>query len=174
MHGEKEPFVTDSLKAEATVHHQPRYFILGGFTAAKHLKFDRIKTQCLIMKHVTGEAIVGLDEVSRGRRQANWSHWYQKSDKAKEFERKDLPVLAIQFRDFWDVTIPEDVEGRIPPCVLNGVGREIRRILRCCNRISNRTRQGTTIVDQQRVVVVSPTNKRKRAQDDDTTEDSYY
>jgi hypothetical protein len=113
------------------------------------------------MKHVTGEVINSLDEVSRQRRKANWLPWYQKSEKAKDFERKDLPDLAIQFRDFWDVTIPEDVRGRMPPRILNGVAKEIRRILQCCNRISSRTRQGPSTVDQQQVGVVSPLHKRQ-------------
>jgi hypothetical protein len=120
-HGDKEPFATNSLEDVATVDHPPRYFILGGFTASDNgqQKFDRLKIQCLIMKHVTGEVPGVLDEVSRRRRQANWLLWYQKSDKEKEFERKDLPDLAIRFRKFWDVTIPEQGSGGI----LNGVAK---------------------------------------------------
>jgi hypothetical protein len=171
-HGDKELFAADPLKQASGVLHNPRYFILGAFTASDkgQQKFDRIKIQCNIMKHVTGEAINLLDEGSRLRRQAKWLLWYQKSDEDKEFERKDLPALAIQFREYWDVTISEDEQGRIPgrmpPGILSGVAKEIRRILQCCNRIPSRTRQGASIK------VVTPNNKRKRAQDDDTTKES--
>jgi hypothetical protein len=174
--GEKEGFATDSLKEASVAMHQPRYFTIGGSKAnEKGQIFDRIRTQCLIMKFATGQGNTnGLDEVSRLRRQAHWLPWYEnRNDKTKEYERKDLPVLAIQFRDFWDVTIPKDEQGRIPVRLLTAVAEEIRKILRCCNRIPRRTRSGTSIVDQQQaVVVVSPTNKRPRPQEDDTTEDS--
>jgi hypothetical protein len=175
LHGEKESFATDSLKEASTVDYQPRYFFIGGFKADDigQQKFDRIKTQCRIMKLATGVAsrgLEGLDAKSLQRRQAKWLLWYEGSDKGKEFEIKDLPVLAKQFQEFFGVAIPK--EGRIPPRILDGVAKEIRKILRYCNQIPSRTRQGTSIVDQQQVVVVSPTNKRKRAQDDDTTEDS--
>jgi hypothetical protein len=129
------------------------------------------------MKLATGVAsqgLEGLDAKSLRRRQAaKWLLWYEGSDKAKEFERKDLPVPAKQFQEFFGVAIPK--EGRIPPRILDGVAKQIRKILRYCNPIPSRTRQGTTIVDHQQGVpgkLVSPTNKRKRAQDDDTTEDS--
>jgi hypothetical protein len=73
-HGDKELFAADPLKDASSVLHNPRYFILGGFAASDRgqQKIDRLKTQCLIMKNVTGEVIGVLDEESRRRRQAMW------------------------------------------------------------------------------------------------------
>jgi hypothetical protein len=58
----------------------------------------------------------------------NWLAWYQDSgDKAKEYKDKDLPILAIQFQEFFDVAIPK--QGRIPRRILASLAKEIREIL---------------------------------------------
>eukprot|EP00978_Attheya_sp_CCMP212_P037897 scaffold182673_cov65-Attheya_sp.AAC.1 len=136
IYGEKESFAADSLKELSSVKHNPRYFIIGGFKASEkgNQKFNHIRTQCLIMKLATGEAskgMEGFDQESQQRRQTNWLAWYQDSgDEAKEYKEKDLPILAIQFQEFLDVTIPK--LGIIPPRILTSVAKEIREILRCC------------------------------------------
>jgi hypothetical protein len=142
---------------------------------------DRLKTQCLIMRSATGESMRGGDKVSQQRRQANWLLWYYKdnSNGAKEFEQIDLPLIAKEFSKMWAVNIDVDEQGRIRLRILAGVAREIREILRRCNRIPRRTREGYSIPDHQvpSKLISPPVNKRKRSpedgsQEDDTTVDS--
>eukprot|EP00978_Attheya_sp_CCMP212_P000714 scaffold1423_cov39-Attheya_sp.AAC.1 len=185
IHGDKESFAADSLNELSSFKHRPRYFIIGGFKASEkgNQKFDHIKTQCLIMKLATGETFKGMevfegfDKESQQRRQANWLAWYQNiGDKAKDYKQKDLPILAIQFEEFFDVIIPK--QGKIPSRILASVAKEIREILRCCNRIPRKTRQGTTspFHNQQQLVpskiVSPPTNKRQRQQENETAVES--
>jgi hypothetical protein len=170
-HGPCEEFPTHSLSEKSSVSRKPRYFTIGGFKTD-----ERIGTalQCVIVRSVTGES-KGGDEVSKQRRQENWLLWYQKDDKMREFELVDLPLIAKEFADAWDVTIEEDNKGRIPRRILASVGIEIRQILRCCNRIPSKTRFGSSMVDHQVGVPTSklitpPVNKRKRSQEDGSQE----
>jgi hypothetical protein len=79
--------------------------VISKLTRKAQKRVIKIEKQFLVMRFATGETSKGLEKESQRRRQANWLPWYQESDTTKESEHSDLPVLAIQFREFWNVKI---------------------------------------------------------------------
>jgi hypothetical protein len=168
FHGEKEMFPTDSLSQSSGIPYNPRYFTIGGFKDDSDIKGNdcTIKSQCNIMRMVTGHAGTGncADKESRQRREANWLPWYQKDNsngKKVEFEKIDLNLIAKQFPDVWNVKI-KDEESTIERRVLAEIGNDIRAILQSCNQIPRRTRAGGQVVP----TIELSTKKRQQPHDE--------
>jgi hypothetical protein len=133
-HGKKEAFSTNRLAARTKVNHASCWFSFG-------LDQMNIKKQLKIMKSVTGEA-PRMDKAIAEWRKATWLAWYQGKDLGQEFKMSHLPTIARQYCDEWDAKIPEneDISNRIDQDILRRIAKEIRLILRACNRISRKTR----------------------------------
>jgi hypothetical protein len=169
IQGEVELFPTESLSEKSGSLCKPRYFMIDGLKGGPN--DHHIKSQSyLIAKLVTGhQATRGLDEESRKRRQANWLQWYQEDDshgKFTEFQQKDLPLIAAEFRDVWDVVLPKN-QSRIQPRMLTAIGNEIRAVLQSCNQIPKKILKKTR-EDGVPLRVLS-NNKRQQPQVETTT-----
>jgi hypothetical protein len=70
-----------------------------------------------------------------------------------------LPVLAIQFREFWNVKIEADEQGRIPPRILAGAGKEIRKSKRERDSLERQLRQ------KERATLPAVTKTEEREKD---------
>ena len=156
-HGKKEEFKTNLSASHLTVSREPRWFSFGPGQM-------NIKKQIAIMKAVTGEA-TKMDKATAEKRKNIWRAWYR-NESTVEFETQDhLPTIVLQFHGEWEEAIPVDADlsKQIDPQVLSSVSKEIRCILRACNRVTMGTRSHGRETELCAPKEKSPPSKRMRS-----------